>query len=175
LKVAGDGRANKAVRDEMFGLVERIGGGDAQQGLVHIIAADPTPMVRYRAYEAALAVGGAQALVPALEAFPASASYKKDDVVDFLVKDVTKLGPSVRPAVHRALASPAVLARMTGVLALEAPLATDARQTLGSGADAPVVAKLAADRGTLKGFPTGDTVGTEAARVAAVLQKRTGP
>jgi len=175
LRVAGDGKANKAVRDEMFGLVERIGGGDAQQGLVHIIAADPAPMVRYRAYEAALAVGGAQALVPALEAFPASASYKKDDVVDFLVKDVTKLGPAARPAVHKALASPAVLARMTGVLALEAPLATDARQTLGSAADAAVVAKLAPDRGTLKGFPTGDTVGTEAARVAAVLQKRTGP
>ena len=63
-------------------LVEKIGGVEAQRGLVHIIATDPVEMVRYRAYEAAPAAGGAQAVVPALEAFPASASYKRDDVVE---------------------------------------------------------------------------------------------
>src|SRR5213075_2095042 len=122
-------------------------------------------LVRYRAYEAALAAGGAQAVGPALEAFPASASYKRNDVVDFLVKDVTKIGAAARPAVQQALGSSAVLARMTGVLALEAPLPNG--QTLGTAADAPTVARLASDRGTLKGFPSGDTVGKEAARVAA--------
>jgi hypothetical protein len=143
--------------------------------LLRIIAADPSGLVRYRAYEAALAVGGPAAVVPALEAFPATASYKKEDVVDFLVKDLTKIGAPAKPAVARALSSPSSLARMTALLALEAPLPADARKSLGTSVDVPAVAKLTSDRGTLKGFPTGDTVGKEAARVAAELQKRTGP
>jgi HEAT repeat protein len=175
LRVAGDQKANKAVRDELFGLVEKIGGPEAQRGLVHIIASDPSELVRYRAYEAVLAVGNAGAVVPALEAFPTAASYKRDDVIDFLVKDITKLGPPARPAVQKALASTAVLARMTAVLSLEAPLPADARQSLGTPADAQALARLSSDRGILKGFPTGDTVGKEAARVAAVLQKKNGP
>jgi hypothetical protein len=77
--------------------------------------------------------------------------------------------------VQKALASPAVLARMAAVLALEAPLPADARQSLGTSADAAALVRLGSDRGTLKGFPTGDTVGKEAARVAALLQKRNGP
>src|SRR5204863_1827347 len=87
LRIAGDPKANKAVRDEMFGLVEKIGGLEAQRGLVRIIASDPAELVRYRAYEAAVAVGRADAIAPALEAFPAAASYKREDVVDYLVKD----------------------------------------------------------------------------------------
>jgi hypothetical protein len=175
LAMAGDQKVNKSVREEMFGLIEKIGGPDASKGLLHIIATDPSELVRYRAYEAAVAAGRADAVVPALEAFPASASYKRDDVVDFLVKDVTKLGPTARPAVLKALASPAPLARMTGVLALEAPLPTDSKASLGGPADAPALAKLSSDRGTLKGFPVGDTVAREAARVAAVLQKKARP
>jgi HEAT repeat protein len=174
LKVAGDPRANKAVRDEMFGVVEKIGGLEAQRGLVAIIASDPTDLVRYRAYEAALAVGKAEAVVPALEAFPEKASYKREDVVDFLVKDITKLGPEARPGLQKALASPSALARMTAVLSYEAPLPSDARRSLGSAADAPAVLKLSGDKGTVRGFPPGQTVGKEAARVAAVLQKRVG-
>jgi HEAT repeat protein len=174
LGVAGDPRANKAVRDEMFGLVEKIGGPEAQRGLVRIIAADPTELVRYRAYEAALAVGKAAAIAPALEAFPEKAAYKKDDVQDFLVKDISKIGPEARPALARALASPSALARMTAVLAYEAPLAADPHKSLGGAADAPAVLKLSGDKGTVRGFPPGDSVGKEAARVGAVLQKRVG-
>jgi HEAT repeat protein len=175
LRLAADPKVNKTVRDEMFGLTERIGGGEAQRGLLRIIASDPSEVVRYRAYEAALAVGGGEALVPALEAFPPGATYKKDDVVDFLVKDVTKIGPPARPAVLKALTSRATLARMTGVLALEAPLAADAGKSPGGPADPVALAALtglASDRATLKGFPAGDTVGKEAARVAAALQKK---
>jgi hypothetical protein len=174
LRLAGDPKGNKAVRDEMFGLTEKIGGLEAARGLVRIIATDPNELVRYRAYEAALAVGGAETVVPALEAFPASASYKRDDVIDFLVKDVTKIGPAARPAVQKALSSPAVLARMTAVLSLEAPLPANARQRLGGPADAALLARLSSDRATLKGFPAGDTVGKEAARVALLLEKRNG-
>jgi HEAT repeat protein len=174
LRVAGDPRANKAVRDEMFGLVEKIGGPEAERGLLHIIATDPAELVRYRAYEAALAVGKGAAIAPALEAFPEKASYKKEDVVDFLVKDITKLGPEARPALAKALASRSALARITAVLAYEAPLPSDPRRSLGGASDAPAVLKLAGDKGTVRGFPPGDTVGKEAARVAAILQKRVG-
>jgi hypothetical protein len=174
LKVASDPRANKAVRDEMFGLVEKIGGLEAQRGLIKIVASDPVELVRYRAYEAALAVGQTDAILPAVEAFPASASYKREDVLDFLVKDITKIGNEARPALAKLLASRSALARMTGILAYEAPLPSDPKKSLGAAADAPVVLKLAGDKGTVKGFPPGDTVGKEAARVAAVLQKRSG-
>jgi hypothetical protein len=172
LAMAGDQKVNKSIREEMFGLIEKIGGPEAQKGLLHVIASDPNELVRYRAYEAAVAAGRAEAVVPALEAFPASATYKRNDVIDFLVKDVTKLGPPARPAVLKALASPATLARMTAVLSLEAPLPSNGKSTLGGPADAPALAKLASDRGTLKGFPVGDTVAREATRVAAVLQRK---
>jgi HEAT repeat protein len=174
LRIAGDTHANKAVRDEMFGLVEKIGGLEAQRGLVRIIASDPTDLVRYRAYEAALSVGRGAAITAALEAFPAKGTYKKEDVVDFLVKDIAKLGPESRAALERTLASPSPLARMTAVLAYEAPLPSNPKQIVGRREDASPVLKLAGDKGTVKGFPPGDTVGKEAARVAAVLQKRVG-
>jgi HEAT repeat protein len=174
LRIAGDGKANKGVRDEMFGLVEKIGGPEAQRGLLHIIATDPTAMVRYRAYEAALEVGKGAAIVPALEAFPAGASFKKEDVVDFLAKDVGKIGPPAHPAVLAALSSPKPLARMTALLALEAPLSSNAHKTLGGPGDAPAVLKLSTDKGTVRGFPAGVTVGKEATRVAGVLQKKAG-
>jgi HEAT repeat protein len=175
LRVAGDPKANKAVRDEMFGLVEKIGGVEAQRGLLHIIATDPTELVRYRAYEAALAVGRAGAITPALEALPAGASYKREDVVDFLAKDIAKVGPEARPALRQTLGSPSSLARMAAVLAYEAPLGLDARKVLGGPDDAAALLKLSGDKGTVKGFPPGDSVGKEAARVGALLQKRVGP
>lgn len=175
VRIASDPKANKGVRDEMFGLIEKIGGLEAQRGLIHVIAADPTELVRYRAYEAALEVGKANAVVPALEAFPAGASYKKDDVMDFLVKDITKIGPDAKPALAKALGSSSALARFVALWSYEAPLPSDARKSLGGAADAPAILKLSSDKGTVKGFPAGTTVGKEAARVAAGLQKRVGP
>jgi HEAT repeat protein len=174
LKVAGDAKADKLLRDEMFGVVEKIGGPQAQKGLVAIIAGDRDELVRYRAFEAALAVGQAEAVLPALQAFAPNLAFKRDDVVDFLVKDISKLGPAARDAVLGALASPSPLARMAAVLALEAPLPGDPRASLGTAADVAALLKLKEDRGTLKGFPAGTTVGSEAERVAAVLQKRGG-
>jgi hypothetical protein len=171
LKIAGDAGANKAVRDEMFGVVEKIGGPEATRGLIAIIGTDPVDMVRYRAYEGAVAIGGADAAVQALEAFPASATFKREDVVDLLVKDILKLGDAGKPAMLKALRSPAPLARMTGVLAAESKLPSNPNKTLGDASDAPALLKLSGDKGTVKGFPAGATVGKEAARVAAILQK----
>lgn len=166
MRVAGNQRASKAVRDEMFGLLEHVASPEATEGAIRIIASDPEPLVRYRAYEVALSVGKADAVLPALEAFPASMSHKQDDVKDFLVKDIEKLGAATgRPAALLAVRSKVPLARMTGVWALE---------SMGTAADAPEVSKLAGDRGTVKGFPGAVTVGKEATRVAGILQNKPG-
>jgi hypothetical protein len=171
LKIAADPKANNLVRDEAFGVVEKIGGPAAQKGLVEIIANDKKDLVRYRAYEAALEAGKVEAVLPALQAFSDKLSFKQEDVMDFLVKDITKLGVAAKPAVLSALSSPSALARITAVWALEAPLANP-RQSLGAASDVAALLKLADDMARPKGFPAGATVGREAKRVAAVLQKR---
>jgi HEAT repeat protein len=170
LKIASDAKANKELRGEAFGVIEKIGGPEAQKGLVRIIAEDKNELVRYRAHEAALEAGKADAVVPALQAFSGKLSFKREDVVDFLVKDISKLGAKAKPQVLAALASPSALARMTAVLALEAPLPASPKGHLGGPEDAAAVLKLADDKATIKGFPSGETVGAAAKRVASLLQ-----
>jgi HEAT repeat protein len=170
LKIAADAKANKELRGEAFGVVEKIGGPEAQQGLVRIIAEDKNELVRYRAHEAALEAGKADAIVPALQAFSGKLSFKREDVVDFLVKDISKLGVKAKPQVLAALGSPSALARMTAILALEAPLPANPKGHLGGPEDAAAVLKLADDKATIKGFRSGGTVGSEAKRVASLLQ-----
>jgi len=163
LKVAGDAKADKAVRDEMFGVVEGIGGLEAEKGLLGIISSDPEEIVRYRAFESVLAARKADGIVPALEAFPASATYKKVDVDDLLVKLIEKIGAPARPPLVAALSSKVPLARMTAVMALE---------QIGRAPDAPALAKLSGDSSPVKGFPAGDTVGKEAAHAAETVRQR---
>ena len=172
LKLAGDGKANKELRGEAFGVIEKIGGPEAQKGLLHIIAEDKNELVRYRAHEAALEAGKGDAIVPALQAFSGKLSFKREDVVDFLVKDMSKLGAKAKPQVLAALASPSALARMTAVLALEAPVASNPKGHLGGPEDAAAVLKLADDKAVIKGFPSGGSVGAEAKRVASLLQAK---
>jgi hypothetical protein len=163
LKVAADPKADKGLRDEMFGVVEAIGGLEAEKGLLAIISSDKDEIVRYRAFESALAARKVEGIQSALEAFPASATYKKVDVDDLLVKLIEKLGPPARPALVKTLASRASLARMTAVMALE---------QLGRSPDAAELDKLKSDSAPVKGFPSGDTVGKEAARVSDIVRKR---
>jgi hypothetical protein len=170
LKIAGDAKANKELRGEAFGVIEKIGGSEAQKGLLRIIAEDKNELVRYRAHEAALEAGKADAIVPALQAFSGKLSFKREDVVDFLVKDISKLGVKAKPQVLAALGSPSALARMTAILALEAPVASNAKGHLGGPEDAVALLKLADDKASIKGFPSGGTVGAEAKRVASLLQ-----
>jgi hypothetical protein len=169
LKIAGDPKAANDLRDEAFGVVEKIGGPEAQKGLVHIIAEDKNEKVRYRAHEAALAVGKADAIVPALQAFSPKLTFKREDVVDFLVKDISKIGPKAKPQVLAALTSPSPLVRMTAVLALEAPVSAALTGHMGGAEDVAALLKLSDDKATIKGFPAGTTVGTESKRVAALL------
>jgi hypothetical protein len=163
LKVAGDPKADKAVRDEMFGVIEGIGGLEAEKGLLGIISSDKEEIVRYRAFESELAARKADGIVPGLEAFPSSASYKKVDVDDLLVKLIEKIGQPARPVLVQALGSQVPLARMTAVMALA---------QLGHAPDAPALQKLATDSSPVKGFPAGDTVGKEAAAAAETVKKR---
>ena len=174
LKIAGDAKAQRELRGEVFGIIEKIGGPEAQQGLVRIIAEDRNDLVRYRAHEAALEVGKADAILPALQAFSPKLSFKREDVVDFLVKDISKLGAKAKPQVLAALASSSPLARMAAILALEAALPTNPKGHLGGPEDVGPLLKLADDRATIRGFPKGTTVGSEAKRVAEVLQARGG-
>jgi hypothetical protein len=153
-------------------VIEKISGPEAQKELLHIIAEDKNELVRYRAHEAALEAGKADAIVPALQAFSGKLSFKREDVVDFLVKDISKLGAKAKPQVLAALASPAALARMTAILALEAPVGANPKGHLGGPEDAAAVLKLADDRATIKGFPSGGSVGAEAKRVASLLQAK---
>jgi HEAT repeat protein len=163
LKVAADPHADKLIRDEMFGVVENIGGLEAQRGLLGIISSDKEEIVRYRAFESVLAASKVDGIVPALEAFPATVAYKKVDVDDLLVKLIEKLGQPARPALVKALDSRSPLARMTAVMALE---------QMGRAADAPALEKIAGDSTSVKGFPPGNTIGKEAARVAEAVKKK---
>jgi len=172
LKIAGDAKANKELRGEAFGVIEKIGGPEAEKGLLRIIAEDKNDIVRYRAHEAALEVGNEQAIVPALQAFSTKISFKRDDVVDFLVKDITKVGAKAKPQVLAALKSPSPLARMTAVLAFEASPLSNPNGHVGVPEDALALLKLADDKASIKGFPSGVTVGSEAKRVASLLQAK---
>jgi hypothetical protein len=163
LKVAGDSRADKALRDEMFGVVEAIGGLEAEKGLLAIISSDRDEIVRYRAFESVLAARKAEGIVSALEAFPASGTYKKVDVDDLMVKLIEKIGEPARPALVKALESRAPLARMTAAMALA---------EIGRAPDATALEKLAGDSAPVKGFPNGDTVGKAATRAAEAARKR---
>jgi hypothetical protein len=163
LKIAGDAKADRALRDQMFGVAEGIGGLDAEKGLLAIISSDKDEIVRYRAFESVLAARKADGIQPALEAFPASAAYKKVDVDDLLVKLIEKLGSPARPALVKALGSRAPLARMTAVMALE---------QIGRAPDAAALEKLAGDSVPVKGFPAGDTIGKAAAQAADAVRKR---
>jgi hypothetical protein len=163
LKVAGDPRADKLIRDEMFGVIEGIGGLEARKGLLSIISSDREELVRYRAFEVVLSTSKAEGIVPALDAFPAGVAYKKVDVDDLLVRLIEKLDGAARPALVQALGSRAPLTRMTAVMALE---------EVGRAADAPALEKVAGDSTALKGFPAGMTIGKEASRVALVVKTK---
>jgi HEAT repeat protein len=163
LKIAADPKADKTLRDEMFGVVEGIGGLDTEKGLISIISSDKDEIVRYRAFESLLAARKAEGIQPGLEAFPASASYKKVDVDDLLVKLIEKQGQPARPALIKTLGSRAPLARMTAAMALE---------QIGRAPDAPALEKIAGDTTPVKGFPAGDTVGKQAAKTAETVKKR---
>lgn len=162
LRKAGDTAAPEAVRDKMIDVIKNVGGEDARKGIVKLIAEARDPAYRYRLFGAALKVGGGAVLAPALEALPQDGSYTIDDIRKNMVDPIYSLGFENREGLFKALESKSPVARMAAVLTLEKS---------GFGSDAQFVIKLEKDRGVVKGFPRGDTVGAEATRVAALLKK----
>jgi hypothetical protein len=162
LELAADQQLALTVREEMFGLIESLGGPAAQEGLVKIVADPAQPdIIRYRSFAGALVVGHTAALAPALQALPPTATYKPTEVTESLVKPVVQLGPIARESLLTALQSQSAIARLTVVLALE---------KLGIKDDAATLAKLSGDRTAPAGFARDVTVGKEAARVAKALR-----
>lgn len=159
LKIAGDHGAPAAVREQMLTLAQGLGGDEARQGLVKMIATEPDPAFRFRIYEAAVK-GDAKAVLPALEAFPDKAVYDPAALREHLVAPLAGMGWPAREGIFKALQSKSPLARLTAVWALE---------KVGFESDAAQVAKLSADRGKVKGVTP--TIGTEATRIAAGLKK----
>jgi hypothetical protein len=159
LKLAGDGEGRPVVREQMLALAQSIGGEDARKGLLELIGREHDAPFRFRIYET-LVKADAKAIVQALEAFPADASYEPGDVRDHLVAPLVGMGWPAREGIFKSLQSRSTLARLTAVWALE---------KVGFDSDAAQVAKLTADRGKVKGLPV--TIGAEATRVSGALKK----
>ena len=77
LKIAADPKADKAVRDEMFGVIEGIGGLEAEKGLLGIISSDKEEIVRYRAFESELAARKADGIVPGWRRSPRAPATRR--------------------------------------------------------------------------------------------------
>jgi len=163
LRVAGDASARPALRDKMLEVVRNVGGEEARNGLVKLIASNADVPFRFKAFKAAIKSGGGPALLPALEAFPNDTPYTVEAVQQNLVASIYEMGYENREGLFKALESRSAFARMAAVLTLEKS---------GFGSDGEHVVKLVKDRGVVKGFAPGRTVGAEAQRVAALLKKQ---
>lgn len=161
LRLAGDAAAPSAVREAAFQLVERLGRA-AVPGLVRLMA-DPSPVVRWRSVEAALAAGKADAVQAVLEALPVSVSYKKEDLDSFVVHDLALLGPAALAPLKRELKSSSWVARAVAVQALA---------QLGRAEDAGALEALAGDSTRLKVVPGAPTVGRAAQAAALELRAK---
>lgn len=169
LRMAADPSTSVQLRDELFLVVARAGGPAAEKGLLDIIASHPSDTIRYQACAAALIIGQADAIEPILEALPARASYRKKELVEHVVQELVLVEPGVKPALLNALRSRSPVARMVAVLALETTPLARVKTRLGTPADVPALLRLANDAAVVRGFPPGETVGSEALRVSRLL------
>jgi hypothetical protein len=163
LKTAAAPETTAEVRERMFEVAQGLGTEDARKGLVALVGSAEDEALRYRAFEAALKAGRGPALLPALEALPAGARYRAEDIQGRLVRPISELpGMETREGLFKALESKAPLARLVGILALE---------KMGFASDAQFIGKLSKDKGAIKGLK--EKVGQEAERVVAALKKST--
>jgi hypothetical protein len=169
LALAARPGTNAVLRDELFQVVARAGGPVADRGLLDLIARHRDHAIRFHACHTALLVGQAAAIGPMLEALPVHRVYRKSELVERLVSQLVLVEPGVKTAVLRALHSRSPVARMVAVLALEVRAMPKVETRLGNAADVPALRRLARDRATVKGFPPGESVGSEALRVARLL------
>lgn len=161
LRLAGDARAPAAVRDAAFELLSKLGPA-AVPGLARLLA-DRNEKIRWEAAETMLLAGRAEAIPAVLEGLPTGYSYPREDLADFLVRPMVKLGGAALPALREGLRSPSWVARLAAAMALG---------QIGRAEDARQLEALAADPTRLKGWPAGATLGTEARTLAAAVRAR---
>jgi len=163
--IAGDAslKDDRALlRDEAFTVLEKISDPRSLDALVGFLE-DSDEKVRYRAIEAILSGFGAKGLTKLLEGLPSSYTYKKEDLVDFIEKDIQELGASALPALREALGSKNWVARLVAARVLG---------RLGTKQDVTALEKLGSDSTKLRGWEGGATVGSEALAAAKQLKGR---
>jgi hypothetical protein len=123
----------------------------------------------WQATRLALRCGGAQAIVPVVEALPESRSYERGILEKYLWQLIIPLGDGAADAARKLIGSTSWVARVTGVELLG---------KLGGKSDAAQVRALAKDDTRLRGWwPKGDsrrdpTLGDVAQNVAEALEKK---
>jgi len=162
VRMARDKKQPGSIREEAFGVLEAVGGEASVQALLPFLG-DSDKTVGRRAIEAALAAGKAAAIGPVLERVPARLFGERDDVRDFLVRDLVKLGTSALGPLKIELASKNPVARVAAAMAIG---------DLGTRRDVEAVQKLVGDgtRLGIRGFPGGGTVGAEARAIVEKLK-----
>lgn len=150
------------LRDEAFTLLEKVADPQSLDVLIGFLA-DKDKMVRYRAAEAVLSGFGAKGLTKLLDGFPSGYTYKKEDLEDFIEKDVQELGKSALPALREALGSKNWVARLVAARLLG---------RIGTKQDVTALEKLGSDSTRIRGWDGGATVGSEALEAAKQLKTR---
>jgi HEAT repeat protein len=150
------------LRDEAFTVLEKIDDEHALLALTGFLN-DKEETVRYRASEAILGGFGAKGLTKLLEGLPSRYTYQKEELVDFIEKDIQQLGTNALPPLRRALSSKSWVARLIAARMLG---------RIGSKQDVTALEKLGSDSTKLKGWEGGATVGSEAMEAAKLLKSR---
>jgi hypothetical protein len=164
LEVGRDRAADPGLRRAALTVVERVGSASLASALVATIGRENDPSVGYRTDITAIMLAGESVAVPALEAFPRQLEHRDDQLRATLVGATLWLGgDAARRVALRAVRSRASLARLTGVLLLE---------RVGASEDAARLRHLSRDGRRVRGLPAGDRIGTQAARVMALLKQR---
>ena len=160
---AGLANTPASLRERLFEVAEKNRSEECRKELLRLIASSLDSTIRYRAFRAVLKAGGGAVIPDALATFPRSARFSASEVRSELVAPIAAMpGFDTRGPLFKAFESPAPLARLVALLAIE---------KMGFASDATHVAKLEKDNGTVKGLPAEDRVGRQAARIAAALRK----
>lgn len=162
-KLAADPRELPAVREAAFAVLERLDRPETAAALANIVSADPNETVRYRAAEAIIACCKVVGAAKLLNALSPDYTYKSEDVVDFLERDVKALGGAVLPVLRQGLESGSWIARLVSIRVLG---------DLGQREDIKRLGRLVGDTTRLPGWKPPAVLGAEAALAMKRIEKR---
>jgi len=150
------------LRDEAFTVLEKIDDPQSLDALTTFLAVTDEK-VRFRAVEAIVSGFKAKGLPKLLEGLSSRYTYKKEDLVDFIEKDIIELGTSALPALRSALDSKSWVARIVAARVLG---------HIGTKQDIDKLETLAGDTTKLKGWEGGATIGSEAKAAVKLIRDR---